>query len=191
MKRICIFCGSSPGRKKAYTEAAKETGRVLAENGLGLVYGGAGIGTMGALADSVLSRGGDVTGVMPRLLVEKEVAHKGLSDQRIVDSMHERKQLMADLADGFIAMPGGLGTFEEFFEILTWAQLGMHNKPCGLLNTDGYYNELLNFLDFAVTEEFVHPAWRSMILIHDTPADMIDAMLTHHPPAVDKWGGAR
>lgn len=191
MKRICIFCGSSPGRKPEYTEAAKATGRVLVKNNLGLVYGGARVGTMGTLADTVLSEGGEVIGVMPRLLVEKEVAHEGLSDLRIVGSMHERKQLMADLADGFIAMPGGLGTFEEFFEVLTWAQLGMHNKPCGLLNIAGYYDALVGFLDTAVFEQFIQPAHRSLILIRNNADALIQTLRSHQTGGISKWGNER
>ncbi|MDY6824812.1 MAG: TIGR00730 family Rossman fold protein [Thermodesulfobacteriota bacterium] len=191
MKRICVFCGSSPGRQPEYTNAAEETARMLVQYNLGLVYGGARVGTMGTLADTILAEGGDVIGVMPRLLVDKEVTHEELDDLRIVGSMHERKQLMADLADGFIAMPGGMGTFEEFFEILTWAQLGMHNKPCGLLNTCGYYDALIGFLDHAVAEQFIKPAHRSMILIQDNPETLIRTFKSHSSPTVSKWGNER
>ncbi len=187
MRRVCVFCGSNPGGRPEYAEAAGELGRAIVRRGLELVYGGAKVGIMGATADAVLAAGGRVVGVMPRFLVEKEVAHGGLSELRIVASMHERKMLMADLSDGFVALPGGLGTFEEFFEVLTWAQLGVHRKPCGLLNICGYYEKLIEFLDQAVSERFIRPAHRSMILIEENPAALLEQFEAYEAPVVGKW----
>jgi uncharacterized protein (TIGR00730 family) len=187
MKRICVFAGSSSGSRPEYLAAARELGRVLAERKLGLVYGGARVGLMGALANEALAGGAAVIGVMPEALVAKEVAHGGLTELRVVKSMHERKAMMADLADGFIALPGGWGTVEEFFEILTWAQLGLHRKPCGLLNAAGYYDRLLAFVDHGVAEEFVRPEQRPMITVGASPAELLDAMASYLPPAVEKW----
>ena len=164
MKQVCVFCGSSSGARPEYIRAARHLGRVLACRNLGLVYGGASVGIMGEIANAVLEEGGEVTGVIPRMLMEKEVAHTGVSDLRIVGSMHERKALMAELADGFIALPGGLGTFEEFFEVLTWEQLGMHQKPCGLLNVGQYYSKLVDFLDYAVFQQFIKAEHRSGVI---------------------------
>src|SRR4051812_35184025 len=157
MKRICVFAGSSAGVRDEYRAAAEELGRVLVERRIGLVYGGAGVGLMGVLADTVLTGNGEVTGVMPEALVANEVAHKTLPDPRIVSSMHERKTLMAELADGFIALPGGWGTWEEFFEVLTWGQLGLHEKPCGLLNVEGYSTPMLAAVGHSIAEGFVRP----------------------------------
>ena len=154
MKRVCVFCGSSTGARPSYARTAVKLGKILAKRQIGLVYGGGNVGLMGLIADSVLEHGGDVIGVIPRFLVHKEVAHQHLKDLRIVESMHERKALMADLSDGFIALPGGYGTLEEFCEIVTWAQLQLHPKPCGLLNVEGFYDSLLQFLDHAVAEQF-------------------------------------
>ena len=187
MKRICVFCGSNQGGRPEYVEAAKKLGLLLAERNIGLVYGGAKVGTMGAIADTVLDSGADAIGVMPRLLVEKEVAHSGLTDLKIVDTMHERKHLMAELSDAFIALPGGLGTLDEFFEMATWAQLGMHDKPCGLLNVCGYFDYMIRFLDIAVSEEFVRKEHREMIFIQDNPESLIDAFESYEAPAVAKW----
>jgi uncharacterized protein (TIGR00730 family) len=187
MKRICVFAGSSGGCRPEYRSAAVELGRLLAAQGLGLVYGGARIGLMGALADSVLSGGGEVIGVIPKALVSKEVAHEGLSRLRIVGSMHERKALMADLADGFVAIPGGWGTLEEFFEILTWAQLGFHDKPTGLLNVHGYFDGLLSFIGHSIDQGFVRPEYRAMISVATDPRDLLDLLATYEPPAVEKW----
>ncbi len=187
MQRICVFCGSSPGHNPAYAEAARRTGLALVERGLGLVYGGGKVGLMGIIADAVLAAGGEVIGVMPHALIEKEIEHRGLTALHEVGSMHERKALMADLADGFIAMPGGLGTFEEFCEILTWAQLGYHRKPCGLLNVENYYTPLLALLDHAVAEGFVRADHRTMALVADSPARLLALFEGYEPPAVPKW----
>ena len=182
-----MFCGSSPGGRPEYVQAAKDLGRVLVSKNLGLVYGGAGVGMMGEIADTVLREGGEVIGVIPRFFVDKGVVHERLSDLRIVGSMHERKGLMAELADGFIALPGGLGTFEEFFEVVTWAQLGMHQKPCGLLNVCQYYQRLMDFLDHAVSERLVRMEHRSMILVDESPEALLKKFETYQPPVVDKW----
>ena len=160
MNRLCVFCGSSPGRHPAYLAAAAELGTVLAKRRIGLVYGGASIGLMGAVADAARAAGGEVIGVIPRALVEFEVAHTGLADLRIVASMHERKALMAELSEGFVALPGGIGTLEELFEVWTWGQLGSHRKPCALLNVAGFYDRLLGFLDFVADEAFLRPVHR-------------------------------
>ncbi len=186
MKSICVFCGSNLGAQPEYVEAARHLGQVLAQRQITLVYGGARVGTMGEIADSVLAAGGHVIGIIPQALVEK-VAHIGLTDLRIVPSMHERKAMMANLADGFIALPGGLGTFEEFFEVLTWAQLGMHHKPCGLLNVCGYYEPLMAFLDHAVAQRFLKAEHRAMALIAEDPARLLDQFAAYRPPLVDKW----
>lgn len=186
MKRICVFCGSSPGARPEYLRAAEQLGHVLASKNLGLVYGGARVGMMGKIAEAVLEKGGEVIGVIPKGLVEREVAFTGLADLRVVDSMHERKALMADLSDGFIALPGGLGTIEEFFEVATWAQLGMHPKPCGLLNVEQYYSRLMDFLDHTVSEKFVELEHRSMILVEESPERLLQKFETYQPPTVDK-----
>ncbi|MBI4752083.1 MAG: TIGR00730 family Rossman fold protein [Acidobacteria bacterium] len=187
MNRICVFCGSNPGTNPAYVEAAVTVGNLLADRGLGLVYGGGHVGMMGTIADAVLARGGEVIGVIPVALAEKEVEHKGLTRLHVVKSMHERKALMADLADGFIALPGGFGTFEEYCEIITWAQLGFHHKPCGLLNVAGYYNHLLAMIDHGVDQKFIRPVHRQLV-IDDTDADqLLERMEAFVPPVVDKW----
>ena len=186
MQRICIFCGSSPGARPGYVQEAEALGRAIVENNFGLVYGGASVGIMGAVADAVLKSGGEVIGVIPKALTEKEISHTGLTEMRVVESMHERKALMADLSDGFIAMPGGLGTIEELFEILTWAQLGIHQKPCGLLNVEHYFDQLLAFLDRTVTEKFVQSAHRSMLLVDEDPVDLLQKFKDYQPPVVDK-----
>ncbi len=186
MKRICVFCGSSPGASPEYMQAAQHLGYVLASKNIGLVYGGAKVGMMGKIAEAVLEKKGEVIGVIPKGLVEKEVSFTGLADLRVVDSMHERKALMADLSDGFIALPGGLGTLEEFFEITTWAQLGIHPKPCGLLNIRHYYDRLMDFLNHTVNEKFVEMEHRSMILIDEDPEKLLQKFETYRPPTVDK-----
>jgi uncharacterized protein (TIGR00730 family) len=186
MKRIGVFCGSSPGARPEYLHAAKLLGYTLASKNIGLVYGGAKVGMMGKIAQAVLEKKGEVIGVIPQGLVDKEVAFTGLTDLRVVDSMHERKALMADLSDGFIALPGGLGTIEEFFEVATWAQLGIHPKPCGLLNVNQYYDRLMDFLDHTVDEKFVELEHRSMILMDDDPERLLQKFETYHPPMVDK-----
>jgi uncharacterized protein (TIGR00730 family) len=187
MRRVCVFCGSNFGANKAYGALARQLGRLLAASGRTLVYGGGNVGLMGALADAVLSHGGQVIGVIPESLVRLEVAHAGLPDLRVVGSMHERKALMADLADGFIALPGGLGTLEEFCEILTWAQLGLHQKPCGLLDAENYFQHLIAFLDHAVPQGFLRPEHRAMILVEEDPARLIERMAQYRPPPLEKW----
>jgi uncharacterized protein (TIGR00730 family) len=189
MNRLCVFCGSSPGRDPAYLAVAAELGTLLAKRRIGLVYGGAGIGLMGTLADAAQAAGGEVIGVIPRALVEWEVAHAGLADLRIVASMHERKALMAELSDGFIAMPGGIGTLEELFEVWTWAQLGSHRKPCALLNVFGFYDRLLGFLDFVVDEAFLRPVHRNMLLVGETPEGLLKNMEAYRAPAETRWIG--
>lgn len=186
MRRICVLCGSSPGARPEYLEAAVHLGHTLARNNIGLVYGGALVGIMGRVAEPVLEKGGDVIGVIPKALVEKEVAFTGLADLRVVDSMHDRKALMADLADGFIALPGGLGTIEGYFEIVTWAQLRIHSKPCGLLNINQYFRKLMDFLDHTVTERFVEREHCSMILTDDDPERLLRKFEAYQPPLMDK-----
>jgi uncharacterized protein (TIGR00730 family) len=186
MKRICVFCGSSPGVRPEYVQAAKELGELLARKKIGLVYGGARVGMMGALATAAVGTGGDVIGVMPGSLVRKEVAYTGLKDLRIVETMHERKALMGELSDGFIALPGGLGTIEEFFEVLTWAQLSMHKKPCGLLNVNGYFDPLIGFMDHAVTQEFISPVSRSLVIVENTPEKLLRKFEHYEAPQSDK-----
>jgi uncharacterized protein (TIGR00730 family) len=187
MKSGCVYCGSNPGRQPAYAEAARGLGAALVERGLGLVYGGASVGIMGVLADTVLQLGGHVTGVIPEALVQREVAHSRLAELRVTGSMHERKTLMADLADGFVALPGGIGTLEEVFEAWTWAQLGLHAKPCGLLNVTGYFDGLIAFLDHAVAERFVKEPHRSMLIVSDDPSLLLRRFETYEAPAVRKW----
>jgi uncharacterized protein (TIGR00730 family) len=187
MKRICVFLGSSVGLRPEYADAARQLGRELVRRSLGLVYGGANLGLMAILADSVLAEGGEVIGVIPQMLVEKEIAHQGLTELHVVDSMHERKALMADLADGFIALPGGLGTFEEFFEVWTWGQLGLHAKPCGLLDVCGYFHHLIQFLDHAVEERFLRQENRNLLLWATEPDKLLDLFENYRPSHVPKW----
>ena len=189
MKRICVYCGSSPGKLTEYREAARMLGHELAARNLGLVYGGASIGVMGAVADAVLEKGGEAIGVIPFALATREVAHSGLNDLFVVDSMHERKAKMAELSDGFIALPGGWGTIEEIFEMLTWAQLGFHQKPCGLLNISGYYDHLFTFLEHAIDQRFVREEYRPMIMMEQTADDLLDRYLKYQAPTVKKWIG--
>lgn len=186
MRRVCVFCGSSPGARPEYTRAAELLGCVLVAREIGLVYGGASVGLMGKLAETVLAGGGDVVGVIPSGLVKMEVAFEELPDLRVVDSMHERKAMMADLADGFIALPGGLGTIEEIFEVLTWAQLGFHDKPCGFLNICGYYNHLIRFLESAVGERFIRADHQTMVMVDEKPEALLDQFDRYEPPKVDK-----
>lgn len=189
INRLCVFCGSSPGNDPAYAEAARTMGGTLAAAGIELVYGGSAIGLMGAVADAALTAGGRVIGVLPQALRDRELAHRGLSELHIVGSMHERKALMARLSDGFIAMPGGIGTFEELFEVWTWAQLGDHDKPCSLLNVGGFYDGLIAFLDSVVAKQFLKPANREMLLIADHPAALLDKLRRYDAPVVHKWIG--
>jgi uncharacterized protein (TIGR00730 family) len=187
LKRVCVFTGSSPGARDAYRVAARDLGTTLARNEIGLVYGGATVGLMGAVADAVLEAGGHVTGVIPKALARKELAHEGIQDLRIVASMHERKALMSDLADGFIALPGGLGTLEELFEILTWSQLGIHSKPVGVLNVEGYYDLLLRALDRAVEERFARAGHRELVIEDTDPDHLLRSLEASDPRQVEKW----
>ena len=187
MNSACIFCGSSEGARPAYVGAAREMGALMARRGLTLIYGGGRVGLMGAVADAALGEGGEVVGVMPEALVSKEISHEGLTKLHVVGSMHERKMLMNDLSDGFVALPGGFGTLEEFFEVLSWAQLGIHAKPCALLDVDGFWEPLASLFDHAVDEGFVHPDHRSLVLTEGDPARLLDAMGRHSPPGTKKW----
>lgn len=187
MKRICVFCGSSAGSRPEYRTAAEEMGRELVQRGIGLVYGGGNVGLMGIIADAVLNAGGEVQGVIPEHIMAREVGHKGLTKLHVVRSMHERKALMADLSDSFIAMPGGFGTLEEFCEVLTWSQLGLHAKPCGLLNVLGFYTPLLGMFDHAVEERFLKPENRALVLARESPAELLRALEEWRPVRVEKW----
>lgn len=187
MKRICVYCGSNSGLHPAYKESADALARELVNHGIGLVYGGASVGIMGSIADTVLNNGGEAIGIMPQSLFEKEVSHSNLTELKIVGSMHERKALMAEISDGFIALPGGLGTLEELFETLTWSQLGFHKKPCGLLNTRNYFHHLTTFLDHTVSEGFVGKIHRDMLLIEQEPPKLLEMMFSYRPPIADKW----
>jgi uncharacterized protein (TIGR00730 family) len=187
MRRICVFCGSSSGLRPSYTNAAKELGRYIAASRIELVYGGAKVGLMGTMADAALKAGGVVIGVIPEHLMEREVGHVGLTKMHVVGSMHERKALMSDLSDAFIALPGGLGTFEEFCEVVTWSQLGLHQKPCGLLNVEDYYSPLLQMFDRAVQERFLKQENRGIVLSHTEIAPLIRMMSNWGPVPVEKW----
>jgi uncharacterized protein (TIGR00730 family) len=187
--RICVFCGSSPGQSASYADAAADFGRLLAERGLGLVYGGATVGTMGVIADAALAAGGQVYGVIPKQLVDWEIAHRGLTQLYEVDDMHRRKAKMADLADAFVALPGGAGTLEELFEVWTWAQLGLHNKPIGLLDVDGYYSRLWPMLDHMVAEGFLRPEYRDSLQLDADPQRLLDELAEVETPE-PKWSGA-
>ncbi len=187
MKRVCVFCGSSPGALPIYQRAASTVGRLLVEKGYGVVYGGGHVGLMGALAEGVLSAGGEITGIIPRSLFEKEIGNSDLKDLRIVGYMHERKALMADLSDAFMALPGGFGTFEEFFEVVTWSQLGVHRKACGLLNINGFYDPLLAMCDHAVTEGFIREVDRKLIVDDQDPQVLIQRIATFTVPESTKW----
>ncbi|GAB2204637.1 TIGR00730 family Rossman fold protein [Roseibium sp. ROS1] len=187
MKSICVFCGSSYGALEAYADIARETGRAIAEQGYTLVYGGAKVGLMGTVADAALAAGGKVIGVLPRSLQDKEIGHEGLSELHLVDSMHERKAMMADLSDAFIALPGGVGTLEEIFEVWTWGQLGYHKKPCGFLNAEGYYDHLIAFLDHQTDQGFTKQVMRDMAQIASSPLDMIRQFENYTPPSAPKW----
>ena len=186
MKHVGVFCGSSSGARPEYTAAAVELGSVLVERGVGLVYGGGRIGLMGRIAESVVSAGGEVIGVIPEALSDKELAFEELSDLRVVGSMSERKAVMAELSDGFIALPGGYGTLDELIEMLTWTQLRLQQKPCGILNTHDYYEDLLTFFDRSVAENFLQPEHRSMLLVETEPAALVDRLESWTPPAIDK-----
>jgi hypothetical protein len=187
MKRICVFCGSSSGERPEYRTAAEELGAALVRRNIGLVYGGGNVGLMGVLADAVLGAEGEAIGVIPKTLLEREVGHQGLTKLHVVHSMHDRKALMADLSDAFIALPGGFGTFEEFCEVVTWAQLGLHAKPCGVLNVFGYYSPLLAMFDHAVRERFLKPENRALVLARDSVVELLQALEEWRPVRVEKW----
>lgn len=187
MNSVCVFCGSSPGADPVFQAAVAATGREIARRGVRLVYGGGNVGLMGAVADAALAAGGVVIGVIPDALLRKEVAHAGLTELLVVRSMHERKATMADLADGFLALPGGFGTIEEFVEVLTWAQLGLHDKPCGLLNVAGFYDPLLAMFDRAVEQRFLRAEHRGIVRTGDSVADLLDRMAGDHPWRGEKW----
>ena len=187
ISRLCVFCGSNFGARPVYAQAARALAAALAERGIALVYGGSSVGLMGALADAMLTAGGSVIGIIPQRLVDKEVAHRGLTEQHVVGSMHERKAMMADLSDGFVALPGGIGTLEELFEVWTWGQLGYHRKPFGLLDAGGFYDALGAFLDGSVTEGFLRPEHRGMVVVGTDPHALLDRFADYAPPAVTKW----
>jgi hypothetical protein len=189
LARVCVYCGANRGRDPAYALAAQATGRALARRGIELVTGGGRVGLMGVIADAALEAGGRVIGVIPEALMKKELAHKGLTELVVTDSMHARKSRMADLADGFVALPGGLGTYEELFEIWTWAQLGWHRKPCGLLNVAGFYDQLVAFLDGASDAQFLKPEHRSMLIVDTDPDRLLDRFDAYEAPDVAKWIG--
>ncbi|MFP4600697.1 MAG: TIGR00730 family Rossman fold protein [Persicimonas sp.] len=184
---VCVFCGSSIGERPVYAEAAARLGRTLAERGHRLVYGGASVGLMGVVADAALEAGGEAVGVIPGGLNDKERAHTGLTELHVVGSMHERKAMMEDLADAFISLPGGMGSLEEFAEIFTWAQLGLHKKPCGLMNVNGYFEPLVAYFDHTVDEGFLWPEHRRIILVGDSPEDLLDQFADYQPPQVKQW----
>lgn len=184
---ICVYCGSSSGRLEAYTSAAVSLAESLVKRNIKLVYGGASIGIMGMVADQVLKLGGHAIGVVPKALAHKEIAHAHLTELHLTESMHERKMLMAELSDGFIALPGGIGTLEELFEIWTWAQLGFHNKPCGLLNIEAYYDSLIQFLDHVVAEQFAKEHHRAMLMVETNPDALIERYINYQPPAMKHW----
>jgi uncharacterized protein (TIGR00730 family) len=189
VNRICVFCGTNTGSHPDYGAAARRLGQIMAEQGIELVYGGASVGIMGELADSVQEHGGHVTGIIPQQLVEKEAAHTGIPNLIVVASMHQRKSQMADMSDGFIALPGGIGTLEGFFEVLTWGQLGIHAKPSGILNVKGYFDGLTGFLDHAVREGFLTREHRDAIMVESDPAVLLDRMKAYTPPEREKFMG--
>jgi uncharacterized protein (TIGR00730 family) len=186
IKRVCVFCGSSYGLGKIYREAAVQLGHILVSEDIGLVYGGGDIGLMGTIADTVYCNGGEVIGIIPQRLADKEIAHKGISDLRIVNSMHERKALMENLSDAFIAMPGGFGTIEEIFEAITWAQLGLHNKPCGFLNINGFYDKLFDFINSASSEGFIKKEYLNLMQIDNAPEKLLEKLNCYLPIIIDK-----
>jgi uncharacterized protein (TIGR00730 family) len=187
VKNICVFCGSAPGRRSAYARAARQLGASLAERDLGLVYGGGSIGLMGIVADAALAGGAKVVGVIPRALARREIAHHGLTRLEVVPSMHARKARMAKLSDAFVAMPGGIGTLEELFEVLTWGYLGIHSKPTGLLDVGGYWQPLIRLLDHAVEEGFLRPAHRKLVVVDRSPARLLERLARHRVPAASRW----
>jgi uncharacterized protein (TIGR00730 family) len=187
VRRVCVFCGSTPGHDPRYADAARRLARGLASRGIGVVFGGGSIGLMGVLADHALAAGAEVTGVIPHGLAARELAHRGVADMRVVPTMHARKALMAELAEGFVALPGGMGTLEELFEIVTWGQLGIHRKPIGVLNVAGYYDPLVALLGHAVAEGFVSAAGRDLVIVDDEPERLLDRMAAHEPPPGPAW----
>lgn len=188
MKRICVFCGSNTGNKPIYVEQARQLGAALANHEISIIYGGTTVGLMGAMADAALRGGGEVIGIIPKHLADRpNMTHQNLSEVHIVDSMHQRKAKMAELADGFIALPGGLGTLEELFEMLTWSQLGLHRKPCGILNVNGFYNKLIELIDGAITAQFIKPEHRQLLITDSEPETLIAKMHVYRPPKVNKW----
>jgi uncharacterized protein (TIGR00730 family) len=191
MQRICVFCGSKTGDDPRYAELAAELGRLMTKRGIGLVFGGGSVGLMGVVADAVLDAGGEVIGVIPERLATIELLHPRVSDMRVVDGMHARKALMAELADGFIALPGGLGTFEELFEVVTWSQLGFHRKNVGLLDVAGFFDPLVRMIDHAIQEGFIQPAHRDLIVVEERPDALLDRLETHELPHVRRWLAAR
>ncbi|HRQ56683.1 MAG TPA: TIGR00730 family Rossman fold protein [Azoarcus taiwanensis] len=187
LKSLCVYCGSSVGRDTVYADAARSLARVMVERGVRLVFGGGSVGIMGAVADEVLRLGGEAVGVIPQALMRKELAHAGLTEMHVTPSMHARKTLMAQLSDAFVALPGGIGTFEELFEVWTWGQLGFHDKPCAILNVGGYYDRLVEFLDHASAEEFVRPVHRGMLIVESDPELLLERFSAYQPPAQPKW----
>lgn len=187
IRTVCVYCGSGPGARPAYAETARQLGALLAREGIGLVTGGGKVGLMGVIADAVLETGGQAVGIIPQALLDREVGHTGLTELVVVQTMHERKALMAARADAVIALPGGLGTLEEITEMLTWAQLGIHSKPCGLLNVAGYYDALVRFLDHAVAERFIRQPHREMLTVASSPEEMLAGLRAHTPPTVGTW----
>ena len=187
MRRVCVYAGSNPGSDPAYADAARSLAGLMAERGIGLVYGGGKVGLMGVIADTTLAAGGEAIGVMPQALIDREIGHPGLTELKVVHSMHERKALMAELADAFVAVPGGIGTLEELIEVYTWSQLGIHDKACGVLNVRGYYDGLASFLDHAVQEGFLRPQHRAVLTVAEDPGELLDALAAFVPPRVGKW----
>lgn len=189
LRRVCVFCGSNFGCDERYRSAAQELGTLLATRKQALVYGGGSVGLMGVIADTVLAAGGEVTGVIPRMLATKELLHMGVADMRVVADMHSRKALMAELSDCFIALPGGYGTFEELLEVITWGQLGIHEKPVGLLNVAGFFDPLIAMFEHAIAKAFIRPEHRRLIVVEESPARLLDTLATHDMPVVRKWMG--
>ena len=188
VQRICVFTGSQAGSRPAYAEQARRLGRLLGQRGIGLVYGGGSVGLMGVIADAALEAGAEVIGVIPEVLMIREVTHTGLTELRIVDTMHERKALMAELSDAFIAMPGGFGTLDELLEAITWAQLGLHRKPVGLLNVEGYYDPLLALIEHAIAEGFILPEYAQLLTVDSDPEELLEQLLRYEPPViVPRW----
>jgi len=187
VRRVCVYAGSNPGSDPAYAEAAAAFAAAMAERGIGLVFGGGKVGLMGVLADTMLAHGGEAIGVMPRALIDREIGHGGLTELKVVDSMHERKAQMAELSDAFVAVPGGIGTLEELIEAYTWSQLGIHDKACGVLNVNGYYDHLAALLDHAVAEGFLRSQHRAVLSVASEPAELLDRLAAFEPPTVGKW----